>query len=543
MSQMFDVVVVGSGPSGALAAWKLVNHGLRVLMLDVANDDDRYRYLVPDLPFSEIRKTDQNQRRYFLGDQLEGIPQNDVRVGAQLTPPRLFTIRDTQELLPVSGADFEPMQSLALGGLGAAWGAAVFTYSETELRKIGIFEKEFGRHYNEVAKQIGVSADTSDYATREYFTGVKDHLPALEIDSLAKNLLDRYSAKQEALLQKGFALGKTPLAILSRDYGDRKANPYFDMDFWSEARKSVFRPRYLIDDLQQQPNFRLEAGNLVISFKSEEGRGVTVHCWNPALGVFTDFRVRRLLLCAGAINSARIAMNSLGIVDRPVPILCNPYVYLPSLNLAMLGRPASDRRHSMSQLSAIYRPEDAPGEMVSVQFYGYRSLLLFKLVKEIALPPWAGLLLVRLLVNSIVIVGVHHPDSPRSEKNMRILSSERTRLPEVRFEYTASGEEQRLRIRREKKLTRLFHRLGLFPFRRISPGSAASIHYAGTLPIDDGIRDGTGTRPNGQLLGASSVYVGDSSSWRYLPAKGLTFTLMANALRVAEHVIRDLGSE
>jgi hypothetical protein len=37
--------------------------------------------------------------------------------------------------------------------------------------------------------------------------------------------------------------------------------------------------------------------------------------------------------------------------------------------------------------------------------------------------------------------------------------------------------------------------------------------------------------------------VGDSSTWRHLPAKGLTFTLMANAIRVAEHLLRDLGRE
>ena len=36
------------------------------------------------------------------------------------------------------------------------------------------------------------------------------------------------------------------------------------------------------------------------------------------------------------------------------------------------------------------------------------------------------------------------------------------------------------------------------------------------------------------------MYVGDSAGWRSLPAKGLTFTLMANAVRVAERVVADL---
>ena len=80
MPETFDVAVVGSGPSGALAAAKLVDGGVRVLMLDVGHDDPDTRSLVPDRPFPEIRRSDPDQRRYFLGDGLEGVPSGDVRV-------------------------------------------------------------------------------------------------------------------------------------------------------------------------------------------------------------------------------------------------------------------------------------------------------------------------------------------------------------------------------------------------------------------------------------------------------------------------------
>jgi flavin-dependent dehydrogenase len=43
VAERFDVAVVGSGPSGSLAAERLLSAGLRVVMLDVGNDDDRYR--------------------------------------------------------------------------------------------------------------------------------------------------------------------------------------------------------------------------------------------------------------------------------------------------------------------------------------------------------------------------------------------------------------------------------------------------------------------------------------------------------------------
>jgi hypothetical protein len=40
------------------------------------------------------------------------------------------------------------------------------------------------------------------------------------------------------------------------------------------------------------------------------------------------------------------------------------------------------------------------------------------------------------------------------------------------------------------------------------------------------------------LHGTRNVYVADGSGFKYLPAKGITFSLMANAHVTAENVLR-----
>jgi len=480
-------------------------------MLDVGNDDERYRQMVPDRPFWEIRRGDPDQRRYFLGEDMEGVGAEGTRVGAQLTPPRQFVTRDTDLYLPVSGNGFEPMQSLALGGLGAAWGAASFTYTDVELRRLGIHEPDFARHYDAVAATIGVSGEPADDASRNCFAGVEHAQPALDLDSVARCVWTTYHAHRSRFLGRGFALGRTPLAMLSRDLGERRANPYFDMDFWGDSRRSIFRPRYLLEELEKHTHFRLERRQLVLGFES-----------------------------AGAINSARIALASLGLTNVAVPLLCNPYLYMPCIALRMLGRKAMDGRHSLSQLVAIWAPRDEPDDVVSAQIYAYRSLLLFKLVKEIPLPAWAGLQIARLVMSSLAIVGVHHSDAPHPGKTLRIAARTNFDLPEVRIEFQPSELETALRRRRERMLARELLRLGVVPFARLSPGLASSIHYAGTLPVRAGPDLPYASRRDGRLWGAPRVYVGDSASWGFLPAKGPTYTIMANARRVAEHVLRDL---
>jgi choline dehydrogenase-like flavoprotein len=533
---LYDAIVLGSGASGAMAASVLVKRGWTVLMVDGGIDDARYRQIIPDRSFSEIRRTDAQQARYFLGDDLEGIPKEGVKVGAQLTPPRQFIHQDTDSLhLPFESDSFFPMQTLALGGLGAGWGAACFAFDSEELRRVGIPAEGFTRYYDEVAREIGVSADLSSELAPLTLPGLTESQPPLEIDENAQAILNRWRATQNGFRKEGLTLGAPALAVLSRDLGNRKANPYFDMDFWSDSRRSVYRPRYTVEELEREANFQRASGLLAESFE-ETPQSVILHCRNLRDGARVQFQGKRLFLCAGALGSARVALASTGNVARETSLLCNPYTYMPCLNLSRLGRKNSERRHSLSQLCGLYLPPGSQDAAVSLQFYSYESLLLFKLVKEAPLPAWAGLLVMRALMSSLTIVGVHHADSPSPGKTVKWIPGDSGQNSKLSFRYEMADDQVSQRHENEKRLQRHLLRLGCLPMGRIDPGSASSIHYAGTIPNRMGESSAFGCDSNGRMNGMTRVYVADSSSWNYLPAKGLTFTLMANARRVAEEV-------
>lgn len=61
----------------------------------------------------------------------------------------------------------------------------------------------------------------------------------------------------------------------------------------------------------------------------------------------------------------------------------------------------------------------------------------------------------------------------------------------------------------------------------------ASVHYAGTLPMMKEGGDYTCT-PVGASRDVNGLYFADGTTFPSLPAKNLTFTLMANAARIAE---------
>ena len=74
--------------------------------------------------------------------------------------------------------------------------------------------------------------------------------------------------------------------------------------------------------------------------------------------------------------------------------------------------------------------------------------------------------------------------------------------------------------------------MNCFVMKKINPGQGSGIHYAGTLPFSDS-NERFHLLRNGKLGNTQNIFVADGSGFNYLPAKGLTFSLMANAHRVA----------
>src|SRR5579872_932569 len=535
----WDVIVAGSGISGAMAAWELVNYGLRVAMLDVGVDDDAMRALIPDRPFSELRREDKNQKTYFLGRNHEGVPRRGIRVGAQLTPPRQYIHRNAETWLPFAGDDFRPLQSVSLGGLGAGWGAACFTFNQQEIGQIGIDDPNFPDYYQRAADVAGISADPESEINTHLWRGVERHQPPLEIDSNAESILRTYARRKAALRARGFQLGRIPLAILSQDLPPRRANPYFDMDFYSDARMSVYRPRYLVEQLKKSPRFTYKPSRLVVRFE-DRADGVDVHCRNLETGGVETTSGQRLVLCTGALNSARIALNSLGLAEVKTPLLCNPYTYMPTVNLAMLGRTVQDRRYSLAQIGGVLESQDGAEIGGAFQMYSYRSLLLFKLVKEMPLPVRQGLLVGRSLVNALAIFGIFFADEQSETKYLRILETAESAVPELHAQYELSQNQRERKRIYEKRFASALKTLRCVPIGKVDPGKAGSIHYAGTIPFENPLSPRFHSHSDYRLEGTRHVYVGDSASWKFLPAKGLSFTLMANALRAAQHVAKSL---
>ncbi len=537
MSLKFDYIVVGSGATGAIAAKTLVDKGVAVALLDVGVTDEMYKEQLPNKDFVTLRTQDVDQHRYFLGAEMEGIPWETTRVGSQLTPPRNFLTRLAETILPIKSETFQPLESVAKGGLGGGWGLGCFVYSQKELEAIGLKASEMTPAYQSVISHIGVSGAKDD-ATPYCLRNLLDVQAVTELGENAKGILAAYEKKKQRFHKQQIYVGRSALALLTQDKDDRKAVQYKDMGFWGDGDKSAYRSWITIEQLEKKNNFSYHKNCCVLRFE-ETDAAVRVYVKRVDTNDNQVFECKKLILAPGVLNSARIVSRSFDYKKERMPIICNPYSYMPCLQWRRLGKGIEQKNISFSQLMLFVDKNNDNFDVSMASLFSYRSLLLFKLIKEAPLNFADSRILMQFLHSAFTIAGVHHPEWPSSSKYMQMEKNADTFSGDVlHVTYKLSDKEQQINRGREKDIQKALSRLGCQSLKTIQTPMGASVHYAGSLPFCKSGEHFTIT-PKGKLGGTKNVYVADGSGFRYLPAKGLTLTLMANAHRVAKNVLEN----
>ncbi len=527
-----DFLVIGSGCTGAIAAQTLAEAGHTVLIIDGGQTDRGAADKIPKDNFISLRKNDDSQDNYFLGEHFESIPEGKTSSGAQLTPARTFLTRETEKYLPLISEQFAAIESLAVGGLGGGWGLGCCVFSNEELRLCGLDADKMKSAYQVVADRMGLSG-TKDDATPYTSSHISGMQPAFDLDKPAARLKYNYDRNKSSLNENDFFLGRPALALLTQDRGERKGLNRRDMDFYDDYGNSAWRAWMLINELKKKPNVQHESGWLATDFRENENE-VVVNALQIGTNEKKEFRARKLILAAGPLGTARLVLRSLPGGDKTkLPFICNPYNYTPLLLPKLLGSEISENHIGLAQLS-LFHDEGKKGDNIAMaSLYSYHALMLFRLLRETPLNFRDGRMAMRYLLPAIMIAGIHHPET-RGEHQFVSLEKN-TDSPtgdQLHVDYRISDEKIARVNEREKKYRSALKKLGAYALKQVRPAIGASVHYAGALPFSDQPSQ-FALASDGRLHNHARTYVADGSGFNFLPAKGLTLSLMANAHLVA----------
>src|SRR5207248_5797386 len=158
--EVHDVVVIGSGAAGGMAAWNLTRKGVNVLVLDAGEKFDRSKF------WSHV-KVWQWQSKMDRG---------------QHPPPFYLSVKEQPYQWPEDNF-FELTRVWGRGGKTNVWGRVSLRYSDlnfTEPAHDGweipwpIRYKDIAPYYDKVEQFIGVNGGPDD---QEWLPGSRHHLP------------------------------------------------------------------------------------------------------------------------------------------------------------------------------------------------------------------------------------------------------------------------------------------------------------------------------------------------------------------------------
>lgn len=536
---MSTVVVVGSGPSGVHLAETLLDRGREVTMLDVGHE--KPPPVLPEADFDGLKTELDDPVSYFLGADGHGVafPRDYARYVAH--PPSKDYVFAPRSGFGVDTTNFEPVISFAAGGLAEAWTAGVYALTDAELADFPFGYDALERHYATVARRIGITASRDDLT--QFLGWFDDYLEPVEADSHTARLLDRYAAKRAHLNDGlGFYLGRSRVAVLSREYGERKGCDRLGRCLWGCPRQSLYAPSSTLSRLLRRPRFRYVPGTYVTHFKYD-GETISSIDAITADGTARTFTANLYALAAGTLCSSKIVLDSIyrksGQIHELAGLMDNSMLMVPFLSLGLLGKPVQTHSYQYHQI-AVGMAQPRPEEYVHGQVTTLKSASVHPIAQSLPLDLRSALAVFRTTHAALGAANLWR-HGRRSENDV-VTIRPRPGSSETDLVVRCAPENARKFDGPFRTFKRALRKLGCL----VPPGMAkllprgSAIHYAGTLPMQRAPRAFT-CGPDCRSHDFRNLYFADGASFPFLPAKNLTFTLMANAVRVAEAMDRDLG--
>ena len=528
------VLVIGSGPSGVHAAATLLERGVAVRMVDVG-------VLRPDpveaeASLNDLKRNLGDSRSYFLGNDWESLVLNDAEGAYYEFPPSKQYVFAQPEAGGQRTRGFAPLMSHAAGGLAEAWTGGSYPFDERDLEDWPLGWEDLASGYARVAGRIGVSGSADDDLATHF--PVHDGLQtALALDPHSQQLLDRYAGARQRWLRAGARMGRARVATLSQPIGERPACHYCGRCQWGCPSDAFYTPSVTLNACRADPNFEYVRGHRVTHLDlSSEGRARAAVATGPD-GEEVRFPAERILLAAGTLNTAEILLRSFLQAASAAPelggLMDNRQVLMPFVNLALLGEAFADESYQYHQV-AIGLDRGGARDYVHCLITTLTTALVHPVIQALPFSMRTNLSVFRNIHAALALLNVNFADYRRPE-NRVALEADGRGGHRVAISYRpADDEPERVRaaLRRLRWLLAGIGCIAPPPMTQLRP-MGASVHYAGTFPMS-AQGDDLSTDLDGRLRACENVWLVDGSGFPSLPAKNLTFTLMANATRIAE---------
>ncbi len=519
------ITIIGGGASGVSAALGFIKKGIVPTIIDVGKRAPGPHKAKGNL-YDYRGKNDLFD--LMIGEDFKGLANvlDGTSLSPKLTTPlNNYIISGSEDISPINSSNFNAVQSFAAGGLAAAWGAGLYRYNDNDLGDMPIKAKLLSPYYDQLSREIGISGKNDDLT--EFFGEDNTLLPPVNLSKKSDYIYNNYSKKKKKFNKKGVYIGYPRLGVLTRDHNGRSECDYSNFETWLPDIPWVYNPAQTLDRFVKENKVKYISGIHINTWKRENRKikleGFNIKDHSPFT---TDTDI--LLIAAGTINSTKLVLRSKKDTKTRLNILDNPLFQVPLILPSFLGSPIDRSAFGMTNLNLVYREQGnnltlqgsiieltSPPRSVFFENFPVSSVLNLKMIK-MASP-------------SILAMFLYYPSPSRQAGKISLTDNNELKIEQE--DYITDRKPL-------KKITRAMFGMGAWThpilIQQSKPGYA--IHYAGTIPMKEKTTSDYESSISGELHGEPGIYIADGTSFSQIAAKNLSFTLMANAMRIADRI-------
>jgi len=514
MASDFDVIIIGSGAGGGTLAYRLAPTGKRILLVE---------------------------RGDYLRRELENWSSRQVFVNARY--------KTKEEWICQDGTSFHPGQHYYVGGQTKFYGSILFRMRERDFGAV--------RHRDGISPAWPISYDDLEpyytEAERLYFVHGErgedpTEPPAGQYPWPAVSHEPRIQKLHDDLLRAGHQPFHLPVGVKLDEQNPEKSVCVrcsrldgFPCLVDGKADSHVCAVRPALEHPNVELLTRAYVDRLVTSADGRTVTGVEVE----RDGVRETFSADVVVVSAGAVNSAALLLRSAsdmhpnGLANSSDVVGRHYMCHINSAMIAMSKEPNPTRFQKTLGLNDFYwGADDFDFPLGHIQMLGKSDGWILRA----GAPRFTPTPLLEYVARHAVDFWLTTEDLPLPQNRVLV-----DREGRIHLHYTDRNVEPHRRLL--AKLKKLLPMLGCHPHlipnqvirdERIPVAGVA--HQCGTVRFGDDPRD-SALDPDCKTWDVDNLYVVDASFFRSSSAVNPALTVMANALRVGDHIAERLGAK
>jgi choline dehydrogenase-like flavoprotein len=322
--QPYDVIVVGSGAAGGMAAYQLATAGLKVLMLEAGKSIDMYKtFKTMEWPYDAPRRGRLEPYEHALNVAEYNMLERPYGTAKAMSPyKKVYSYAgnrySTHNVVnerehPYTGTPYAWVRARVLGGKTNMWGRVSLRFSEIDLKAkshdgVGddwpIGYADIAPYYDKVDLLLGIS-------------GTKENIPHLPDGQFQRPLklnhgevlLKRAIAKMGRHLIPGRA-GVTTDGVMNkyrqRCMGRGRCGRGCDISAAFHSPTALIFPARDTGNLELRPNSTVS--EVILDESTNKVTGVRVI--DSVTRQVYDFKAKVVVLAASALETTRLLLNS-----------------------------------------------------------------------------------------------------------------------------------------------------------------------------------------------------------------------------------------